>query len=49
MKTPAPKRHTLGTMSLISNTGQKARQTYVNYKIRGEVETMIDENSFTEE
>jgi hypothetical protein len=36
------KRHTFGTMSLICNTGKTAQQTYVNYKTRGEVETMID-------
>jgi hypothetical protein len=36
------KRHTFGSIALISNTGKTAQQTYVDYKTRGEVETMID-------
>ena len=36
------KRHTFGTIAIISNTGKPARQTYDNYKTRGQVETMID-------
>jgi len=36
------KRHTFGTIAIISNTGKPARETYANYKTRGQVETMID-------
>jgi transposase len=34
--------HTFGTIALIHNTGKPARDTYCNYKTRGQVETMID-------
>ena len=34
--------HTFGTIAMISNTGKTARETYADYKTRGEVETMID-------
>jgi transposase len=36
------KRHTFGTIAIIENTGKSSREIYVNYKTRGEVETMID-------
>jgi hypothetical protein len=36
------KRHTFGTIAMIHNTGKPAREVYVNYKTRGQVETMID-------
>jgi transposase len=36
------KRHTFGTIAIIENTGKSSREVYVNYKTRGEVETMID-------
>jgi len=36
------KRHTFGTIAIIRNTGKTARETYVEYKTRGQVETMID-------
>jgi len=36
------KRHTFGTIAVIRNTGKTARETYTEYKTRGQVETMID-------
>ena len=36
------KRHTFGTIAMIDNTDKPSRDTYVNYKMRGQVETMID-------
>ena len=36
------KRHAFGTIAMIENTGKSPREVYVNYKTRGEVETMID-------
>lgn len=36
------KRHTFGTVAMISNTGKAAKEIYANYKTRGQVETMID-------
>ena len=36
------KRHTFGTIAIIENTGKSPREVYINYKTRGEVETMID-------
>jgi transposase len=36
------KRHTFGTIAIIENTKKSSREVYVNYKTRGEVETMID-------
>jgi hypothetical protein len=36
------KRHAFGTIAIIENTGKSPREIYVNYKTRGEVETMID-------
>jgi len=36
------KRHTFGTIAVIKNTGKTAGETYVEYKTRGQVETMID-------
>jgi len=36
------KRHTFGTIAVIRNTDNSPRETYVDYKTRGEVETMID-------
>ena len=36
------KRYTFGTIAVINNTGKSAKETYVNYKTRGQVETMID-------
>ena len=36
------KQHTFGTVSIIGNTGKLARETYLQYKIRAQVETMID-------
>jgi transposase len=36
------KRHTFGTITVIRNTGKTARETYAEYKTRGQVETMID-------
>jgi hypothetical protein len=36
------KRHTFGTVAMLNNTGKSPREVYVDYKTRGEVETMID-------
>ena len=36
------RRHTFGTIAMIENTGKSPREVYVDYKTRGEVETMID-------
>ena len=36
------KQHTFGTISIISNTGKSPCETYSQYKIRGQIETMID-------
>jgi len=36
------KRHTFGTIAVIRNTANSPRETYVEYKTRGQVETMID-------
>jgi hypothetical protein len=36
------KRHTFGTIAVIGNTGKNVRETYTDYKTRGQVETMID-------
>jgi len=36
------KRHTFGTIAVIKNTGKSPRETYADYKTRGQVETMID-------
>lgn len=36
------KQYRLGTIAVIENTGKAPRDVYVDYKIRGEVETMID-------
>ena len=36
------KRHAFGTVAMIENTGKSSREIYVDYKTRGEVETMID-------
>ena len=36
------KRHAFGTVAMIENTGKSPREIYVDYKTRGEVETMID-------
>jgi transposase len=36
------KRHTFGTIAIIENTEKTARDVYVDYKTRCEVETMID-------
>jgi hypothetical protein len=36
------KQHTFGTLSMMKNTGKSAREVYTNYKLRGQVETMID-------
>jgi len=36
------KRHTFGTVAMIENAGKSPREIYVDYKTRGEVETMID-------
>jgi transposase len=36
------KRHAFGTISIIGNTGKSSREIYAQYKIRGQVETMID-------
>jgi hypothetical protein len=36
------RRHAFGTVAIISNTGKPARETYADYKTRGQVETMID-------
>jgi len=36
------KQHAFGTIAIIENTGKSARETYVRYKMRGQVETMID-------
>jgi hypothetical protein len=36
------KRYSFGSIAFISNTGKTANETYVDYKTRGEVETMID-------
>jgi hypothetical protein len=36
------KRHTFGTIAVITNTGKTPRETYAEYKTRGQVETMID-------
>jgi len=35
-------RHGFGTIAVIANAGKSARETYVDYKTRGEVEIMID-------
>ena len=36
------KNHAFGTISIIGNTGKSSREIYAQYKIRGQVETMID-------
>jgi transposase len=36
------KQHTFGTIAIIKNTNKTPCQTYVDYKTRGQVETMID-------
>jgi len=36
------KQHTFGTLSIIGNIGKSAHDIYTRYKIRGQVETMID-------
>ena len=36
------KRHAFETVAMIENTGKSPREIYVDYKTRGEVETMID-------
>jgi len=36
------KQHTFGTLAIIKNTGKSPRETYIDYKTRGQVETMID-------
>ncbi|MDR0231066.1 MAG: hypothetical protein LBI82_02985, partial [Dysgonamonadaceae bacterium] len=36
------KRHTFGTIAMIENTGKSPKETYLCYKTRGQVETMID-------
>jgi len=35
-------RHVFGTLAVIASAGKSARDTYVDYKTRGEVETMLD-------
>ena len=36
------KQHAFGTIALLENTEKQARNVYVDYKTRGQVETMID-------
>jgi len=36
------KRHTFGTIAVIRNTDRSPKETYAEYKTRGQVETMID-------
>jgi len=36
------KQHTFGTLSIIGNTGKTAQEVYTTYKLRGQIETMID-------
>lgn len=36
------KQHAFGTLSIIGSSGKSAREIYETYKIRGQVETMID-------
>ena len=36
------RRHTFGTVAMLNNIGKSSREVYVDYKTRGEVETMID-------
>jgi hypothetical protein len=36
------KQHAFGTLSIIENIGKSAQEIYTRYKIRGQVETMID-------
>jgi hypothetical protein len=42
MKKFYEKLHTFGTIAIIRNTNKSPKETYFDYKTRGEVETMID-------
>jgi hypothetical protein len=42
MKKFHEKSHTFGTIAIIRNTNKSPKETYIDYKTRGEVETMID-------
>jgi len=36
------KQHAFGTLSIIGNIGKSAQEVYTTYKLRGQIETMID-------